>query len=213
MTRFHSRQVSRRERLFELLPRRSRFIFLSKLVIGALVIGLFGTMVILPMFQDDENGMRIAFSPSEGQGGDDKQPVMMNPKFQGVDDENQPYTVTAERARQVYDQDIVMEKLSADLTMNDQSWLSLSADDGLLKMKEQMLFLTGNVQMFRDDGYELKTEEMRVNIETGEAFGEKPIRGQGAMGSFLAQGFSIYDKGRRMVFTGRVTLTILNHAI
>jgi lipopolysaccharide export system protein LptC len=203
MARFASSYVERRQQLLQMLGRRSRFVFMSKIALGVMITLLLGLIIILPLMQDESRITLTSEAP-----GEELQPVMVNPKFQGMDGQNQPFTVTATRASHTDADTVQMENIQADMTMKDRTWLALSSNTGTLNLKDQTLLLAGNVKLYHDQGYEFSTERVRIDTATGNATGESPLTGQGSIGNFRAEQFSIFDKGERMVLSGHVTMTL-----
>jgi lipopolysaccharide export system protein LptC len=208
MPRFTNSYTDRRQQLLLMLGRRSRFVFFSKVMLGCMILLLLGIITILPLLEDEASRITLAST----QKGEELHPVMINPKFQGVDGQNQPFVVTATQAFHKDERTVVMEKIQADLTMKDTTWLALSANGGTMDLQDQTLFLSGDVKLFHDKGYEFTTEQVRIDTVNGNATGELPVQGQGVMGSFTAEQFSIFDRGERMILSGNVTMRIRPNA-
>lgn len=208
MPRFNSSYIERRQQLLQMLGRRSRFVFFSKIALGCMIATLLAIIILLPLMEDEATRIILAGTDK----GEELQPVMVNPKFQGVDGQNQPFMVTATRAFHKDSNTVEMVNIQADLTMKDRTWLALSADNGTMNMGDQTLLLHGNVKLFHDRGYEFTTEKVRIDTISGNATGESPLSGQGDIGNFQAEQFSIFDRGARMVLSGNVTMKIRPNA-
>ena len=115
---------------------------------------------------------------------------LSNARYQGVDDKNQPYTVTADKVRQEdLDSSFVnLEGPKADIMMADQSWAAVTALTGVFNREDQILSLAGNVNFFHDLGYEIRTESAQLDIVRGQAHGKEHVEGQGPFGQFDAEG-------------------------
>jgi lipopolysaccharide export system protein LptC len=125
------------------------------------------------------------------------------PRYQGVDELNRPYTVTASFATQGEDQDIVdLEAPRADLLMTD-GWVLLESREGRLYKARNHLDLRGEVTLWHDGGNLLVTEEAAIELKEGAASGDKPVAAQGPFGTLVSEGFRLYDKGAVVVFTGQ----------
>ncbi len=66
-----------------------------------------------------------------------------------------------------------------------------------------MLELNGDVTLFHDQGFELRTETARFDLEAGTARGTESVEGQGPFGTLVSEGFRVLDRGERILFTGR----------
>jgi lipopolysaccharide export system protein LptC len=128
---------------------------------------------------------------------------IVTPRYQGVDEQNRPYTITASVATQGQNQDIVdLETPRADLVMTD-GWVLLESREGRLNKARNHLDLRGEVTLWHDGGNLLVTEEATIELKEGAASGDKPVAAQGPFGTLVSEGFRLYDKGAVVVFTGR----------
>lgn len=135
---------------------------------------------------------------------------LVNPRYMGEDDLNRPYMLTADVARQANTNDDVvnLEGPKADITIEDGTWLALTADKGTYFQKAKELNLNGTVNIFHDKGYTVETEEAKVDLEGGTAHGDKPVVAHGPMGTLESQGFRVYGKGETVIFTGKSRLVL-----
>jgi lipopolysaccharide export system protein LptC len=136
---------------------------------------------------------------------------MLSARVSGVDRQNRPYVVTADTARQLPGADglIAMEGPKADMTLQSGAWLAVTADTGVYKSQNQLLDLFGQVNLFHDKGYEFLTDSAHVDMQAGTAEGDEKVSGQGIFGHVDAEGFRIYDRGDRVVFTGKSKMLLL----
>jgi lipopolysaccharide export system protein LptC len=135
---------------------------------------------------------------------------IINARFTGTDAENRPYSVTADTASQVKNAPDMVELAfpKADITLKSGAWLALSAETGMFNRKMQVLTLQGAVNLFHDRGYELRTSTADIFMKQGTASGDKPVTGQGPIGTVKSAGFHILDGGKRVLFTGKSQLTL-----
>ena len=135
---------------------------------------------------------------------------IINARFTGTDAENRPYSVTADTASLVKNApdmiDLAFPK--ADITLQSGAWLALSAETGTFNRKLQVLNLQGAVNLFHDMGYELRTSAAEIFMKQGTASGNKPVSGQGPIGTVHSAGFRILDGGKRVLFTGKSRLIL-----
>lgn len=96
----------------------------------------------------------------------------------------------------------------ADIALNDGTWLVMTANNGVFKEAKNTLNLNGSVNLFHDSGYELQTKKVEINLKKGLAWGNEAVQGQGPFGELQGQGFSLRDKGKTILFTGRSKLLI-----
>jgi lipopolysaccharide export system protein LptC len=113
--------------------------------------------------------------------------------------------VSAEKATQVDNSSDVIDltALQADMTMKDGAWLSMTADSGRLQRAKKLLDLTGQVNLFHDQGYELHTHDVHIDLAKDSAVGNQAVAGQGPSGELTAEGIEVFDNGQRVIFLGR----------
>lgn len=138
---------------------------------------------------------------------------LLQPKFESVDQKNQPYTVTADLATQSRDNpDIInLDKPAGSLTMSDGGIVAMQAETGIYQQRDEKLFLKGTVKLMNDTGYTLESDEMRVNLQTSEAFSDKDVHVQGPDGTIEAAGLEGNSEKGLLIFKGPAKM-ILNEA-
>ena len=185
----------------------SRFVVWMKVLLPFFALGLIALVVAWPRLKGD-NTFRLGFSSASLSG--EAEPGMDNARYVGTDENRKPYAVTADLARIVSDGGGVvdLELPKADLTLEDGTWLVLTANTGRYERTGATLNLQGGVNLFHDTGYEITTEQLLVNLNAGSAEGHKPLAGHGPFGELTAQGIKLIDKGRVIHFTGPAQLVL-----
>ncbi len=188
--------------------RYSMFVGFMKVLLPALAAALMLLVVAWPQFTIDDSGFRLSVSKLAPDQADSL--TMLNARFDGLDDEERPYTLTADMATQSdSDKDLVeLELPKADITLEDGTWLALTARSGEYRQKSRILDLTGSVSLFHDQGFELRTEAARIDLVKGRAEGAQPVQGQGGAGLIQAEGFRVLDRGARIIFTGKAHMIV-----
>lgn len=181
----------------------SRFVVLMKIALPVLALVLVGLIFIWPKLQASDNRFQVGFSAIKARELDN--PSMMNLRFVGTDEKEQPFAVTADLARNVLQGDlpVELEMPKADLGLNDGTWIALTAETGLYMRGQRLLDLDGHVNLFHDSGYEFKTARARIELATGTAYGTVPVAGHGPFGELQAEGFRLENANRVIYFTGR----------
>jgi len=136
--------------------------------------------------------------------------TMLNARYDGVDEQRQPYSITADMATQSkQDENLIdLELPKADMTMEDGAWLALTARTGEYRRSVELLDLAGSVSLFHDRGVELFSESARIDLGAGTAEGLEPVEGQGTFGTVNAEGFRVLDRGQTIIFTGKSQLIL-----
>jgi lipopolysaccharide export system protein LptC len=180
----------------------SRFVALMKIVLPATAVGLVLLVLLWPRFNAQEQRFtipKVVVKPE-----DLENLKMQQPRFVGVDQQDQPFTVTARLATQAASGSALTEldEPKGDISLKDGSWIAVEASHGVYDKQGETLDLTGTVTLFHDRGYELHTEHARVSFAPGTAAGDKPVRGQGPDVELSGAGFRLEGKGTRIFLTG-----------
>lgn len=191
-----------------LRSRHTRFVGAMKLVLPLIACALAGLVFIWPQIEDHRRGFRLSVAPVAVD--DVRGQRVVNARYSGTDKKNRPFVVTADEAVQANGdpEQVRLRNPQADLSLNGGAWLALTAPSGLLRRKGNTLSLFGGIVLFRDDGYELKTESATVDLKEGTASGSRPVTGQGPLGSMAARGFELLEAGQRVLLTGKAKLVL-----
>ncbi|HER26440.1 MAG TPA: hypothetical protein ENI69_04960 [Rhodospirillales bacterium] len=186
----------------------SRFVSMMKVLLPIVALMLIVLIVIWPNLKLQETRFGLGFSALKIGNGID--PSMINPRFFGTDDRRQTFSITADLAKNILsdDRQVELEKPKADISLEDGSWLVITASVGYFERKAEQLSLQGKVNLFHDSGYEFRTEKIDIDLTRGTASGNLPVEGQGPFGHVVAEGFRLLDKGKTIVFTGKTRLKI-----
>ena len=119
--------------------------------------------------------------------------AMIKPKLTGADKKGNPYLVTADEAIQDArnTKHARLKNVAADLTTRSGGWVNIEAPQGFLAGDVNKLNLFGAVSMFTDKGYEAHTTLANVDLTSGVIVGPHWVRGQGPLGTFVADKFRI----------------------
>jgi lipopolysaccharide export system protein LptC len=188
------------------LTRHTSFVVFSKYGLTILAAALIITVFLVPLLHDGESGARLVFTNVES--GDFIKPRMSNPRLQGLDKSDQPYTVTARIAEQQEDGKVLLSGIQADITLNNGSWLAFMGNTGMLDTEKNTLLLPEDVQVFHDAGYDMRTRHVFIDLDTAEVSGDQRIDGQGPLGTLSASGFRVDSNAGHIRFTPQVTVTL-----
>ena len=184
------------------IARRRLAVRLAKRVLPGLALLLLATIVLWPEFQRTEDRSRYAFRRTIQPRSESLR--VTAPRYQGVDDLNRPYTVTADVAQQVGAEELLdLTQPRGDILMNDGSWIYLQAETGRYDRPRDHLNLAGKVTIFHDNGTMLVTDVAAVDLAAGTGDGDKPVAAQGPFGTLTSEGFELRERGAVVVFTGR----------
>lgn len=181
----------------------SWFVWLMKLLLPTIAVGLVVLVAVWSQFNLDETRFRVGALRVSAQNVNAM--TMSNPRYDGIDSKNRPFSVTAETAIQSdTDPDVVdLGAPKADVTMADGTWISLSADSGRYMRDLRQLDLRGAVSLYQDRGYELHADTAHIDLELKEASSQEPVEGHGPAGEIAGDGFHMTDDGHTILLTGR----------
>jgi lipopolysaccharide export system protein LptC len=184
------------------LARRRFAVRWAKRLLPALALMLLAAIAFWPEIEGNEDRSRVSFRRTVQPRAEALRVV--NPRFQGIDELNRPYTVTARVGQQPGSAEILdLEEPRADIVMTDGAWIYVRARQGRFDRPAQHLDLTSQVTIYHDNGTMLLTEAAAVEIEAGAASGDTPVAAQGGFGTLTAEGFRLTERGAVVIFTGQ----------
>ena len=183
--------------------RASRLVALMKLVLPAAALAIVALTFAWPQLLPDQREIRIGDAKIAGVNVDGL--VMDNPRFIGTDSDQRPYQITATSASQrgKGDQLVYLQDPKADILMKNSGWVAMTARAGIYDKKVETVDLSGEVTLFYDRGYQFASNSARVDLRAGTAEGRQPVSGHGEGGRIEGEGFQLFDRGARIIFTGR----------
>jgi lipopolysaccharide export system protein LptC len=186
----------------------SHFVAFMKLFLPMVATALMLIVAIWPQLTLKDIGFSLGLANVSVD--DAKNLTMVNPRYTGVEKENRPFTLTAETARQASGDDEMVQLVEpkADITLEDGTWIVLTARSGNYFRDMRLLDLFGAVNLFHDEGYEFRTASAQFDLAAGSASGNEAVQGQGPFGTVVAQGFRILNKGEAIVFTGKAHMLL-----
>ena len=188
------------------LGRRTSIVGRIKYLIGILVMVLVASLILWPLLYPVDQPLKLTFSALESKPAEPSK--MIKPRFHGIDKYNRPFNIRADEAYQKDDAVVALKNINGDLAMQDGNWLMVSASGGEVTVDGKSLELHGNVNLFSSDGYEIRTEKATADLISGTAKGADPITCQGPLGLLQATGFFVDAYNEKLVFNGRVKVTI-----
>lgn len=183
--------------------RYTRFVSVLKYLLPIVAAGLVLVLALWSQIRIDEGRFRIGMTDVATIAVDKL--TMSNPRFEGIDDRDRPFTVTADEANQAKEDANIIEltRPQADMTMENGTWLALSADAGRYLREAEQLSLEGSVSLFEDRGYELHTDQVRIDFNAGTAESDTQVFGQGPVGELSGSGLKLSDRGAVVELLGK----------
>ena len=181
------------------IERRRWAVGLTKRALPVVALALLCSVALWPEISRDTTRARIAFQHG---GIDVESGQIVDAHYNGVDERNRPYTMTAATARQVGPERVNLVNPKADIQLESGSWLLVQARTGVFIQHANQLDLAGDVMLYRDDGTTLHTSSAAIDLKAGAAAGSEMVHVEGPFGTMDAQGFTLTDRGTNIRFTG-----------
>ena len=181
------------------IARRRRAIGAAKRLLPMAALALLATVVLWPEFSRwaTQARMRAGRLAAEMQTG-----LLTDPVYHGVDQRGRPYTVTAASAREVSADRVDLDMPKGDVTLDGGRWMMVQAHQGVYMQHLGNLDLSGDVQLYRDDGTTMTTHAANIDLKIGAAAGSDKVHAEGPFGTLDAQGFTMTDRGTAIQFAG-----------
>ncbi|WP_424134103.1 LPS export ABC transporter periplasmic protein LptC [Roseomonas chloroacetimidivorans] len=201
---WHERPVpsrARRNYSHGSILRRRVMVQLLKYLLPAGALALLAAIVLWPEIDRNTENARLSFrrlsrlTPEAVR--------VVDPRYQGVDEQGRPYNVTAFLATQPGQANIVdLDTPRGDMTQANGGWALVESRNGRFDREAGILELWTDVTVWQDDGTLIETQEARVDVKGGNAEGDRPVAAQGSFGTVAGEGFRLRDRGAVVVFTG-----------
>jgi len=196
--------------------RYTRFVIVAKRVLLIAAAALLGAVLVYSLQPRQQNSTRLATMSFQRLGIVNNDLAMLKPRLTGEDDSGDPYVVTADEAFQDHlnAKRARLQNVEGDVTLKDGSWITSTAPAGFLdatNARRQTLQLVHKVDVYSNNGYEAHTTAVSIDMGSGMITGNRPVSGQGPLGTFRADRFKI-DRANRIVYLySNVQMTIYGH--
>lgn len=187
---------------------RSRRVAYLKLVLPGVALLIVTLILAWPHIGGE--GKRVQLTGSRITVEDTESLRMINARYVGIDDQHRPYVITSVLASQAsaHAPATDLQEPKADMTGTSGSWTAVTSHTGIYQKEAKLLDLAGEVSVYQDGGTEFHTDRASVDLGAGSAAGDDPVDGQGPTSVIKSVGFRIYDRGARVVFTGKARLVL-----
>jgi lipopolysaccharide export system protein LptC len=136
--------------------------------------------------------------------------VMANPKLDGFTKDNRPYSMTAMRAIQDFQNEgvVQLEGINAKLPIDAENWATISAEGGVYDRDKNTLEIDTQITVKTADGMSAKLQSATLDIGGGGMTTDDPvdIRMDGA--TITSDTMAIRENGKVLVFEKRVRMDI-----
>ena len=124
------------------------------------------------------------------------------PRFDGYDDNDRPYTLTALTAQRRRENVGLVDLVNPQL--KDAASTTVQAREGVWNAELEVLDLSGDVVMTDAGGYTFTSQKTRMYVRENRVEGQDPLTGFGPVGEVKADGYEVLDGGDRILLKGNV---------
>ncbi|WP_408904673.1 LPS export ABC transporter periplasmic protein LptC [Nguyenibacter sp. L1] len=192
------------------IARRRQMVRWAKWALPAAALALLGSIAVWPAIDRMMSAQRNVMHEMENlriASGN-----MLGASYRGLDDHGRPFTITAEQAQQVGPERINLSRPAADMLTQGGNWLMITSRDGVYMQHAQLLDLTGDVVLYRDDGIILNGVTADMNLKQGIVMSDEWVHAEGPFGVLDAQGFMLSQHDGVGLFRGPGRLVLNDDA-
>lgn len=168
---------------------------------GLIVIGGIAATVIARAIPE---GVEIAGASIE-----DGRVVMDDPRMSGVDSNNRPFELVAQKAMQAITGGAIdLEGIDAKVAMSDDDDATIKASAGHYDPNSQKLELSGGLDIATTSGLNVAMRSAGIDLTAGTLVSQEPILIRTADQEIRANAMKISDNGDRINFSGGVSMIL-----
>jgi lipopolysaccharide export system protein LptC len=194
--------------------RYSQFVGLMKRALPIAAAAVLAAVVVYSLIPRQAEKITIT---AKSMGMIDNDLAMIKPRLTGVDDDGNPFVITAEIA--IQDPKHLhrgrMKGVEADSNTQNGHWMNVTAVEGNFDMDSGTLKLRKGVALYSDSGDELHTASVDINMKKGLFHGPGVVTGHGPFGTMRADSFDADHTKQLLHLMGHVQMnfsTAGNHS-
>tara|TARA_Y100000022_G_C13251755_1_gene377544 strand:- start:945 stop:1526 length:582 start_codon:yes stop_codon:yes gene_type:complete len=137
--------------------------------------------------------------------------ILSKPLFMGLDKKKKPFKISALRATRYNDNqdEFNLEKPLGEIETNSEKFF-MNGDFGVYNKKSQLLTVEGDVNLTDKKSMEFKTSKAFFDFKKEVLFSNTDVIGKKKHSLIKAEGFKIFNKENRIIFTGKSKLILRN---
>lgn len=141
--------------------------------------------------------------------------IMENPKLNGVDQNQRPYNLSADRAIQDASNPSIVElqRIIATLPMEQNISADITAGNGVYDAEAKTLKLKERVTVNTSDGMSIELMDADVDIQSGAMTTNSPIKATSPQADIASSSMIVDKSGERLIFEGNVKMTLRPKAL
>ena len=138
--------------------------------------------------------------------------ILSKPLFIGLDKKKKPFKVSALKATRYNDNqdEFNLEKPKGEIETNSEKYF-MNGDFGVYNKKSQLLTVEGDVNLTDKISMEFKTSKAFFDFKKEILFSNTDVVGRKKHSLIKAEGFKIFNKKNKIIFTGKSKLILRNN--
>ncbi|NHN83073.1 LPS export ABC transporter periplasmic protein LptC [Acetobacter musti] len=182
------------------LARRQTVLRWAKWVLPGLALLLLGSIAVWPEIDRMMNASHTALTEATRlklESGNLEGAI-----YRSVDTHGRPFMITAKTAHQIDQDRIDLISPAADTLTQSGQWLYLQSENGVYMQHEQILDLTDEVTLYRDDGLMMRGPMADVEMRQGVVASDAWVHAEGPFGVLDARGYFLSEHDGIAQFRG-----------
>ena len=187
--------------------KRTKRLHTLKIVLPSFAAVLIGLLVILPLINEQSKDFSLDITlPKKGEL---EKLHVENTTFHITDKNNRVNSFTAQSIDETFpgSKEIKFINPSGMLPINE-NWISIQSPYGFFNQNNNSLQLHENVNLFYNQGMDLKTAYLHYDFNTNLGYGDQPINGNGVFGTIHAEQYEFNTKDNIFTFKGKTQITL-----
>ncbi|NPD66432.1 LPS export ABC transporter periplasmic protein LptC [Lichenicola cladoniae] len=203
------------------IARRRRLLRWTKWVLPVAALLLLVSIATWPELDRSMNSARLGLKQASHVQVDSGR--MLGARYHGLDSHDRPYMITSDEAQQVAgtvqktapgtpvsksDDRVNLTRPIADSLDQSGNWTRISAQAGVYMQHGQLLDLSRDVMLYRDDGIMMTSPVAGLDLRSGVVASDDWVHAEGPFGVLDAQGFLISQRDGLAQFRGPARLVL-----
>ena len=137
--------------------------------------------------------------------------VLKKPLFMGLDKKQQPFKISALKAIRYNENENIfnLEEPKGEIKTSSENFF-VHGSTGIFDNSEQTLLISGNVEFTNNDSMKFNTSKAKFDFKKQTLTGNQKVVGIRNDSKIKSEGFKIFNKENKIIFTGKSYLTLIN---
>ncbi len=182
-----------------------------KYLLGVASFGLLLLVLALPIYNSQHEKLKFFYgadSSSEDNVLPSEEPRIEKPKFYGMDNKNQPYTIIADVGEQRDKNNLTLSQVYSDIKTDDNSFITMTSKSAWIALDKNELDLEGDIKINVDSQYTILTDKAKIFYKDRDAAGENGVEVQSNKGHITADTFKTLNSYDEIIFKKNVKTTL-----